>query len=464
MPDGRRAAAGARMRPLAGLLAAAAVSQTGTRVSAIALPWFVLVTTGSAAQTGLVAFCEMAPYVLIKALTGPLVDRAGARVISWTTDVASAAGVAAVPALHALGLLDFWLLLVMVAVIGGARGPGDLAKEVMIPEAAALSAVPIERATGLLGVVERLASTVGPGAGGVLVAVLGPLAGLLVNAATFALGSVIVALALPRGMGGADDGTGTDPTAPGAVAGGPGPGYWQRFAEGPAYLRGQPLLLIIICTVGFTNFLDAARNSVLLPIWAKETGYGPSAIGLMTAATGLTAVAGSLVAAVVAHRLRRRLVFFTGFLLAGAPRFVILAVDVPVWAVVAVYALSGFGSGFLNPILGAVVWERIPRRLLGRVGALGDSLAWAGIPLGALVAGAAVGCAGLVPVLAVGGAAYFLATNLAGLRPEWHEMDREREGAPDEERPGTTDPEPAAPPVQPPVQPPAPRRGRMEKA
>ncbi|WSI55242.1 hypothetical protein OG301_27255 [Streptomyces platensis] len=49
------------LRPLGGLLAAMAVSLTGTRVSAIALPWFVLVTTHSATWTGLVGFCEMAP-------------------------------------------------------------------------------------------------------------------------------------------------------------------------------------------------------------------------------------------------------------------------------------------------------------------------------------------------------------------------------------------------------------------
>ncbi|MFI8998786.1 MFS transporter [Streptomyces sp. NPDC053542] len=476
--SGRGTGGWRRLRPLVGLLTAAAVSQAGTRVSAIALPWFVLVTTGSAAQTGLVAFCEMAPYVLIKALTGPLVDRAGARVISWTADVVSAAVAAAVPALHALDLLDFWLLLVLVAVIGGARGPGDLAKEVMIPEAAARSAMPIERATGLLGVVERLAATVGPGLGGVLVAVLGPLAGLLVNAATFALGSVLVGLALPRGMGGAADGTGTahggEAAASGAAAAaaaGAEAGYWRRFAEGFTYLRGQPLLLIIICTVGFTNFLDAARNSVLMPIWARETGHGPSAIGLMASAAGLTAVAGSLVAAVVAHRLRRRQVFFAGFLVSGAPKFVILAVDVPVWVVVAVYAVSGFGSGFLNPILGAVIWERIPRRLLGRVGALGDSLAWAGIPLGGLLAGAAVVWAGLVPVLAVSGAAYFLATNLAGLRHEWRELDREAGTGPAPPEPpagprppaGPPAPYPDGPPVPHPAHdPPRPRPDRLE--
>jgi hypothetical protein len=55
--------------------------------------------------------------------------------------------------------------------------------------------------------------------------------------------------------------------------------------------------------------------------------------------------------------------------------------------------------------------------MLGRVNALGDSLAWAGIPLGGLIAGAAVASVGLAPVLLASGAAYFLTTNLTGLRP-----------------------------------------------
>nr|BFD88545.1 hypothetical protein StreXyl84_79460 [Streptomyces sp. Xyl84] len=184
------------LRPLGGVLAAMAVSLTGTRISAVALPWFVLVTTGSATQTGLVAFCEMTPYVVVKAFTGPLVDRIGPRVVSWTTDLASATAAAAVPLLHALHLLSFPLLLALVAMIGAVRGPGDLAKEVMVPEAAERGRVPLERATGLSGVTERLASTVGPAAGGSLVALLSPLTGLVVNAGCFALGSVIIALAV----------------------------------------------------------------------------------------------------------------------------------------------------------------------------------------------------------------------------------------------------------------------------
>ncbi|MEU9394497.1 MFS transporter [Streptomyces sp. NPDC048324] len=407
------------LRPLGGVLTAMAVSLTGTRISVVALPWFVLVTTGSATQTGLVAFCEMTPYVVVKAFTGPLVDRIGTRAVSWTTDLVSATAAAAVPLLHILDLLSFPLLLVLVAVIGAARGPGDLAKEVMVPEAAERSRVPLERATGLAGVIERLASTVGLAVGGSLVAALGPLTGLAVNAGCFALGSLIIKLALPRGMGHAAE------EAP-SPAGQTGPGYWQRFAQGFTFLRGEPLLLTVIVMCGITNLLDAAITSVLVPVWARDSGNGPTAIGLMGSVMGAAGVGGSLIAAVVAHRLRRRMVVLTGFLLAGAPRFLILAFDAPLGVVLAVFAISGFGAGFVNPVMGAVLVERVPRRMLGRVNALGDSLAWAGIPLGGLLAGAAVTAAGLVPVLLACGAAYFLTTNLAGLRPEWRDIDRAR--------------------------------------
>ncbi|WP_431514765.1 MFS transporter [Streptomyces sp.] len=393
-----------------------AVSLTGTRVSGVALPWFVLVTTGSATHTGLVAFCEMAPYVLVKAFTGPLVDRSGPRVVSWSTDAVSAVAATAVPVLHAANLLSFWLLLILVAVIGAARGPGDLAKEVMVPEAAERGGMPLERATGLSGMTERLAFTVGPALGGSLAALAGPMTCLLVIAACFALGSVITTLALPRAMGRA----GSPPDGESER------GYWRRFGEGWNHLRGDRLLLTIVVTVGITNSLNAAFHTVLLPVWAKESGNGPTAIGVSGSVAGIAAVLASLIAAMVAHRMRRRVVFFAGFLVAGAPRYVILAVDAPMWAVLTVFALSGFGSGFLNPILGAVIFERVPRPLLGRVNALGDSLAWAGIPLGGLMGGAAVATFGLVPALLTGGTAFFLTTNLAGLRPEWRQMDQRR--------------------------------------
>ncbi|WP_418959823.1 MFS transporter [Streptomyces tritici] len=414
----------ARLRPLAGVLAAILVAHSGTRISAIALPWFVLVTTGSATQTGLVAFCEMGPYVAVKAFSGPLVDRVGPRRISWIADVVSAAAALTIPLLHARGMLSFGTLLVLVGVIGTVRSPGDLAKDVMIPEAAGLSRVPLERATGLQGVVERLSGTVGPAAGGALVGFVGPMVGLGVNAACFALGSLIIAMALPRAMGRPQERPAEKATA--AEAGGRDGGYWHSFRQGFAFLRREPMLLTLSVMLGITNLLDAAYAAVLIPVWAKESGHGPAAIGLMLAAFSITATLGSFVAAAVAHRLRRRPVFFLGWLVMGAPRFLILMTDAPLWVVAAVIGVGGLGGGFINPIIGAVTYERIPPDMVGRVRGIGEALTWAGIPLGGLLGGAAVAGVGLAPVLLTAGVLYFLTTNLAGLRPEWREMDRHR--------------------------------------
>ncbi|GAA2923714.1 hypothetical protein GCM10020221_19690 [Streptomyces thioluteus] len=106
------------------------------------------------------------------------------------------------------------------------------------------------------------------------------------------------------------------------------------------------------------------------------------------------------------------------------PRFLVLALDAPLWAVAVVFAAGGCGAGFLNPILGAVSFERVPREMLGRVRSLSGALAWAGIPFGGLAAGAAVGAAGLGATLTGAGVAHGALVGVGGLRKEWAEMER----------------------------------------
>src|SRR3954465_11043699 len=122
-----------RRAALYGFLVSEAVSLTGTRVSMIAVPWLVLTTTGSASRTGLAAFAEMLPYVVTKALAGPLVDRVGPRPICVGADVISVGVVGAIPLLHAARLLTFPALLALVACAGLVRGPGDGARDAMVP-------------------------------------------------------------------------------------------------------------------------------------------------------------------------------------------------------------------------------------------------------------------------------------------------------------------------------------------
>lgn len=404
-PD-RIAAEPMRRRGFYGLLAANTVSLSGSRLSMIALPWFVVSTTGDAVLTGVAAFAQMAPYVLAKALAGPLIDEFGPRRVVVTCEIAAAFAVLLIPFLHGFGLLSFPVFCAMVALVGVVSGPADGAKQAVIPAVAREARQPVERVTGLMGAIERSATTVGAAAAGAIVAWLGPLPALYVTAGTFAVAAVIFLATISGGRTPTDE------------------GYLARLAEGAAFIARDRLLRALYAMIAITNLLHAALMSVALPLWAHQTGHGPAAIGLLAAVMGVGGVIAGLIAAAIGHRLPRRTTFVVAFLIAGAPQFLVLAADVPLSAVVTVWAISGLASGVLNPIIGAVIFERIPAALVGRVTSLGTSLAWAGIPFGGLVGGGLIAGVGLSGGLVVLGAAFFVTTLLPVLGSAWHQMDR----------------------------------------
>lgn len=404
-------------RALRGWLTAEAVSLTGTRVSMVAIPWLVLTTSGSATWTGIVAFAEMLPYVVAKAASGPLIDRLGPRRVSVVTDLLSVLVVGAVPLLHVLDLLTLPVVTVAVALAGLLRGPSDGAKHALVPAVVASSGVSLERATGLSGAVERLASTLGAAFAGLLVAAVGPAEALVIDAVSFAVAAALLAAFVPA----PSPGTGEEPT-------GGTTGYLAQLREGGRFLRREPVLLAITLMVAFTNLLDVAYASVLVPVWAEETGGGAQAIGLLFGFFSGAAVLGSLIASRLGERLPRFTVYVVAFTLCGLPRFAVMAydvaADVPLWWVLVVAVVGGFGAGFINPILGAVVFERIPPHLVGRVVTLTSALSWAGMPFGGLLSGLAVSGYGDVATLLAAGTAYFVATMAPLLVPSFRGLDQ----------------------------------------
>jgi MFS family permease len=397
--------------PFAGYLTAQAISVTGTRISMIAIPWLVLTSTGSATRTGIVAMAEMAPLVLLQAFSGPVTDRLGARRVAIACDLASALVVGAVPVAHILGLLSFPLLLVLVMLAGSLRGPGDAAKHAMLPVLVQQVGMPTERATGLTGAVERGASMAGAALAGGLVALVGAADALVVDAASFLVSGAILSLTTSAAT--------VTRVGPAAER----PTYLFELRSGWNFMRRDPILMGIGVMVAVTNLLDAAWSAVLVPVWAEEGGHGVQAVGLLGATFGGAAILGSVVAATYGHRLPRYLVYVVAFLIAGVPRFVVLALDAP-WTIILVVAVAGgLAAGFLNPLLGAVLFERIPEHLMGRVSAMNIALSWSLIPFGGLLGGVLVSGLGVSPALLIVGGAYLATTLVPAVRPRWRDLD-----------------------------------------
>lgn len=397
-----------------GLLAAHGISTLGTSMSFLAIPWFVLVTTGSATATGLVVFAEMMPYVLVQALGGPLVDRYGPWRVSVRTDVVAALAMGLIPAFHVVGGLSLPLLLVAVAVAGAFRGAGDVARRVILPQVTHVSGMSLERTSGLHDGTRRLAGLLGSPLAGVLIAIVSAPAVVAVDAVTFLVSAGLIA-AIPKEARGTDEDSRTEST---------GESYLSHLQEGLTYLRRDRLLLGMAAMIVVTNLLDQAFASVLLPVWVRQELGSPVALGTIGACFGLGAVAGNGLMAWLGPRLPRRIPFAISFLICGAPRFVALAWFTQLSPVLAVAILAGFGAGGINPALGAASYERVPARLQARVlGAVG-ALAWLGIPFGGLLGGGLMEAFGLRFALLACGAAYFLATLSPFVFPAWRQMER----------------------------------------
>lgn len=396
-------------RAFVALAGATVLSTSGTRLSAIAIPWLVLTTTGSPVLTGLAGFAEMLPYVLAKALGGPLIDRIGARRIAIWCDYLSTIGVALVPLFYWAGLLSIWVLLPSVALIGALRAPSDAAKQALVPTVAALGKVPLERVTGVMGASDRLAGTVGAAAAGGLIALLGPAPALLANAVAFLLSALVVGIGIPRHEAPARDRSTS---------------YRTELAAGWTVLRSDPVLRALVIMIAITNLFDQAYATVLLPVWVRTAGLDVTWVGIFLAAFSGASIVGAGIAAAIGERLPRLTVYTIGFICAGPMPLAIFALGAALPVLVGVLVVSGFAAGFLNPILGVILFERIPSAMVGRVIALFGALAWGLMPFGGLYAGLLVDNLGIVVALGITGLLYLFATLAPVAIPSFRQMRR----------------------------------------
>ena len=416
-----------RRAPFLALLSSYTISVAGTSMSALAIPWLVLTSTGSAAKTGLVGFATMAPYVAAMALIGPLVDRAGLRRSFVLGNAVAAVVVGAIPLAQALGALHLPVLLALVAVAGVARGAADCANSALVPTTAETAGTPLERAAGLTSGANRTALLLGAPLAGALVVVAGAPVVVAIDAATFAVAAVIgaiwVRVAVPPSRHAACR-SGAGQRLPVAGAGSALRRYRRDLAAGLTFLRGDRLLLGIITMSAVTNLLDQGLSEVMLPVWVRERIGSAGALGLIAGIGGLGSVLGNLAGAWLGPRLSRRKLFTVGFLVGGSPRFFVLVLTAALSPVLALYLVSDAFGGSLNSVIGATSYERIPDELRARVLGTIRASAWIGIPFGALFAGYAVAWLGLRATLLGFGAAYLLTTLAPLVFPAWRQLRR----------------------------------------
>ena len=402
--------------PIFALLGANAMSWVGNIMTSVAVPWFVLETTGSAARTGLTGSAIGLGTVLAAFFGGPVVDRLGFKRTSVLADLMSGVTVALVPLLYWADALAYWQLLVLVFLGSVLDAPGGSAREALIPDLVRSAGMPIERANSADAAIPRFAQFLGPPLAGVLIVVFGASNVLLVDAATFAVSALLIAVAVPSSA------RPTEELSPEESR-----GYFAQLLEGLRFVRGNLLILSMILVATVANLLDTPLVSVILPVYAKTVYDSALSLGVMLGAFGAGALLGTVLFGAVGHRLPRRLTFILCFVAAPALGYLTLAVMPPLAVLVGAFALGGLIGGPINPLYSTVIQEHTPRQMRGRVFGVLTALAMAGIPLGAALGGFLVEGIGLRLTVLGMGAVYLAVTLCMFFNPAMREMDATKE-------------------------------------
>jgi MFS family permease len=349
-----------RNREFSALLIAQIVSGLGDQIARIALALLVLERSGSASASAATFAVSYLPLLFGGTLLGPVADRFPRRSVLLVTDGGRLVLVTLL-ALLAGGSTPIVALLLVLFLAELMTPVFDAAWAATVPEI-----LPDGRdylvGSGLLRTLHLLQQVAGLAAGALVVAVLGVRGSLIVNAVTFGLSFVLLAVFLRRRP------------APAREA-----EQQSLFADmriGVRDLWSDPVRRILVAVGWGSVVAMIVPMAVALP-YADQVADRPAWGGLLMAAT----VGGAAVGAVVVSRRppRQQIDLILPLCTAACIPLLAVAFAPPLPVALLLWALSGAATGFLVPLIGTIALMTAPA-LRGRV------MAFAGAGYNGLVA------------------------------------------------------------------------------
>jgi predicted MFS family arabinose efflux permease len=400
-----------RNRSLAAVLAAESISLTGSAMTYVALPWFVLITTGSTAKMAWVFAAELLPVGLLGIPAGSLIARLGAKRTMNLADAMRAPLMAAIPILHWTDHLTFPLLLTFTFLIGCFTAPYYASSRLILPEVVGEDEQIVAQGSALVQMVTQLTQLGGPILGGLLISWISAPTVLLIDAASFAFSFFVIFVFVRVGKKVAPDESS------------------RGLFAGLRYVVRDNLLGPMMAAAAFINFVAQGLFAMLPVLVLRRFDENPKILGFFFAAFGAGALIGSLIAAQVVRKVA--LTRLAGLAILGmAVPLWLLAITLPWPLVVVVLAAFGVFAPLVNAPVLAILTVRTPAALRPKVMTAVMTISMVIGPLGFLAVGLALQHVGMTVVflaIAAGFSAGAIAFSAAVRRSE---RDGEQEADP----------------------------------
>ena len=357
-----------KSREFTAFWSAGMISNIGTWMQNITVPFVVDQLTHSTALVGVSAFCSLLPATLVAPLAGSLADRYDRRALLMWTQVGLAAVAAALWALWATGTATTPLILGCVVIGGVGAGLTISAWQSFVPQLVPRDA--LLSAVRLTSMQFTIARAIGPALAGLVLATLGPSAAFACNAVSFLV--VIGALLM------------ITPRPPENVE--PHHGVISHFLEGVRYMRERQVMVVAILVMIIMALLGVAMVQLVEPFARHVLDVGPGVYGLLIGGYGTGAVTGGAVMVWFGDSYRRS--SFALFGLATMFAGVLFLGLAPVWAV-ALGGLFFIGAAQVFTTVGCTtaIQLNVDEGFRGRASSVFTMAFFGAAPIGALVGG-----------------------------------------------------------------------------
>jgi MFS family permease len=188
-----------RNRSLIGLITAELVSLTGSAMTFVALPFFVLVTTGSTAKMGWVLAAEMLPMAIFGIPAGTVIAKLGGKKTMLISDAARGPLMLVIPILHHYGDLSFAALLATTFAIGIFSTPYLASSRLIVPEVAGEDEQAVASVNAVLSGATQLTQLAGPVLAAVIISLTSPATVLVVDGCTYIFSFLVIAIVVRAG-------------------------------------------------------------------------------------------------------------------------------------------------------------------------------------------------------------------------------------------------------------------------
>lgn len=380
---------------------AAAISSFGTAVTAVALPVLVVqLLHATPFEVGIVNAAQFVPYAILGLIAGAYTDRWRRKPILVWSSVGRGLSLGAIPVLWLAGVLEIWMLVVLLLLFGCFSVFGFAATQSFLPRLVPRSRLVVANAR--LDQTDAAAQTLGPALGGGLVGLLGAPIALAVDAVSYLVDALLnasIRVEEPRERR-------------------PERNLLREIRQGLAWAYAHRTLGPLAVSTHVWFLANGIAFTVLSLLALRSLGFSAFTFGLLLAVAGSATLLGATFAARV------------GSWLGAGPAIIVARSAYPVaWVLVGLaawfatgpvvlyiaLAIHGLAAGVENANEMALRQSVTPDALLGRVNANIRSANRTAAALGALIGGAAVGVVGDVWTLVVVIVVFAVAAMIAAL-------------------------------------------------